>query len=323
MGRRKCILFFNYYAFIVYGLIKTNSQTSRRTTRRPQTQNSQPSTSSGNTAANPPFTHAPLVHHHHSNATPSHPTPQPTYPGQPYGYQQYPGYPGYNPAPQQAAPSAAVVTTSSSPSYEKVAATGEAAAYEAAQNILKAINFGGLLTLPPEEQEREYEPIPPQVGSGVEQLLSHVQAALANNATGNTPQAPVPLVPAPSSDPRAELQAQLALLAAQLAELSQTEDSTAIATSSALQIEPPSLPMATPPPPPIQPLSAPLPLLPPHTYSTATATALPPDEAVATLPAIPPATTVAALQVTVVEQTLQPEGQIDEDSDDDDMEEII
>lgn len=119
--------------------------------------------------------------------------------------------------------------------------TGDsAAAYEAAQSILKAINFGDLLKLPPEEDEAKEGASQSQaVGNGVEHLLSHVQAVLAcRNAeeaattTGSIPsmvaETTPTILPSPSlqvpENQRAELQAQLALLSAQLAEFAQIEE---------------------------------------------------------------------------------------------------
>ncbi|KAF8188368.1 hypothetical protein BJ912DRAFT_400365 [Pholiota molesta] len=73
--------------------------TSRRTTRRPQTQNSQ--STSGSSAPAPPFTNTPLVHHHHGSTNSTHPpatsAAQSTYQSPPFGYSYPPhGYPGYS-----------------------------------------------------------------------------------------------------------------------------------------------------------------------------------------------------------------------------------
>ena len=167
---------------------------------------------------------------------------QPPYPAQPYGYPGYAPYgshqpqastskaPGANPEP---APSVKDPTEGATSSGDSAAA-----AYEAAQSILKAINFGDLLKLPPDEQHERTTTTTTRgaaaqsVGDGVEQLLSHVQAILAaENAEEEGTSAPssgLSLVPLPtalpaSAETRAELQAQLALLSAQLAELAQTE----------------------------------------------------------------------------------------------------
>lgn len=218
--------------------MNVNLQTSRRTTRRPQTQ-SHAASGATNRAPVPPFTHAPLVHHRNS----SHSSSQPPYPPHPYGY---PGYPAYGSQLLIADTSSAPATASHPEAKSGPTAcstTESAAAYEAAQSILKAINFGSLLKLSPEENEKrteEAEPQPPQsVGDGIEHLLSHVQAVLAGRTSEesntNTLSAPAgesifsPPLPIPphgsgSTDARAELQAQLALLSAQLVELAQSED---------------------------------------------------------------------------------------------------
>jgi len=115
-------------------------------------------------------------------------------------------------------------------------------AYEAAQSILKAINFGGLLKLPQDEHEsKDEDPCQPPhtVDNGVEHLLSHVQAILASRSSEEAatsgslpgmvaetaPSVPPSLSVQVPENKRAELQAQLALLSAQLAELAQMEES--------------------------------------------------------------------------------------------------
>ncbi|KDR81853.1 hypothetical protein GALMADRAFT_221724 [Galerina marginata CBS 339.88] len=230
--------------------------TTRRTTRRPQTQPSQ-STPTTNSTPAPPFTKAPLVHHNHPS-TSSQPV---THPSQPYGYPGYAHYPGYPTAPQPSTtpgtePAASTSTADKfTPPSTKVEVDSDA--YVAAQNILNAINFGSMYQLAPEErqggdeqfkEEQQADGDQPS-GNGVEQLLSHVQAMLANNAANSAPDAGTtnltPL-PAPQAapdgsveDPRAELQAQLALLAAQLAELAQAEDAVPL-----LQVAPMPTPAA-------------------------------------------------------------------------------
>jgi len=155
----------------------------------------------------------------------------------PYGY---PGYPSYQP------PTSTLNAPGTGPSIsnEGTSTTSgdSAAAYEAAQSILKAINFGGLLKLPQDEHEPQDEDScqpPNTVDNGVEHLLSHVQAILASRSSEEaaTTSGSLPVVAdiAPSVPPnlsvqapenkRAELQAQLALLSAQLAELAQIEES--------------------------------------------------------------------------------------------------
>ena len=181
--------------------------------------------------------------HHHQHHPPRVVAGQPPYPAHPYGYPGYPPYGSHQPhASTSKAPGANVEPASSvKNSTEGATSSGDsAAAYEAAQSILKAINFGGLLKLPPDEQNEQKQGASPSVGNGVEQLLSHVQAILAaENAeeatvgssalsSGSSLLPSVPAVQA-SAETRAELQAQFALLSAQLAELAQTEQSEAMA----------------------------------------------------------------------------------------------
>lgn len=87
-------------------------------------------------------------------------------------------------------------------------------AYEAAQNILKAINFSNLLPLPSENENK---------ANGEVQSTS-TQLPVAQQ--GSWLSAPITASDAttPDANPRAELQAQLALLAAQLAELAREGD---------------------------------------------------------------------------------------------------
>ncbi|KAF8162874.1 hypothetical protein B0H34DRAFT_298567 [Crassisporium funariophilum] len=273
--------------------------TSRRTTRRPQTQNS---SSGGGAAPASPFTHAPLVHHHHTptpTQTPAHQSYQP----QPYGY-PYP-HMGYGYPPQaQPSTSAPAVTAAAATDTSKAAldSDGDSAdAYEAAKAILNAINGGNLIQFPPDDfsatatdhddQSSHHQ----SISHGVEQLLSHLQTTLASSAAASASGSgtvPIPAAPAPATnpdaptDPRAELQAQLALLAAQLAELAQTEDGPDVQDLPA----PMSIPISRP---------APIP---------------------APAPAPEPAPPVS---VAVLPPVAVPETELDDESDDDDMEEII
>ncbi|KAF9466275.1 hypothetical protein BDZ94DRAFT_1187600 [Collybia nuda] len=203
--------------------------TSRRTTRRPQTQAT--STSSGPSTASP-FTHAPLVHHQQTTPTPQN-APNHHFQGSyvfPYGQPGYPGFPQHQ-LQQPPIPTAPAAEASDRSSHNE----GDAAdAYEAAQNILKAINFGGLLEFPEEDETTKksiipqvtttevptgsiFHPTPTNVTIDVDSSVGHT---LETNRVGvgiNTLQVS-------SGNPRAELQAQLALLAAQLAELVQTDE---------------------------------------------------------------------------------------------------
>jgi hypothetical protein len=179
------------------------------------------------------------VHHHHPShiVPPAHSVGQQPYPVSPYGYPGYPGYIQQLPTSTSDAPG-----TEFSSSEQPSTTADSAAAYEAAQSILKAINFGGLLKLPPDEDEqKEAASQPPHtVGNGVEHLLSHVQAVLAsrNPEEATVTSGPLPgimtevtpsILPSLSAqapeNKRAELQAQLALLSAQLAEVAQIEES--------------------------------------------------------------------------------------------------
>ncbi|KAF8442962.1 hypothetical protein L210DRAFT_862262 [Boletus edulis BED1] len=195
--------------------------TSRRTTRRPQTlaqttlPGPQPTSSS-------PFTHAPLVPHG-ARLPP---------PGQPPGYGGYPfGYPFQGTSGAAHPPSAR--NNSGTASQKQAADTidheaGEGSdAWEAAQNILKAINFGQLFQISNEEN------------MAAEPLMSggpHSQQATADGrdkpSLGTTiieesADARVDGVGNPAeldAEHRAALQAQLALLAAQLAELADVSE---------------------------------------------------------------------------------------------------
>ncbi|KAI6147096.1 hypothetical protein BKA82DRAFT_4149533 [Pisolithus tinctorius] len=175
--------------------------TSRRTTRRPQTHTpgvipGSQATSSGAS----PFTHAPLIAHG-SQMRPPPPGQPPGYPGYPYGYY-------YQGAPQPA--SIPIPATD----------TGEGAdAWEAAQSILKAINFGQLLHM--SEGDMAGNPGTTSTerpsASSTESLDS--QAVSRDRAVGESgPQVEL------TGEQRAALQAQLALLAAQLAELADVSE---------------------------------------------------------------------------------------------------
>ena len=237
------------------------------------------------------------MHHHQHTHTPSTAAARPPFP--PYGYPYaHMGYPGIPPPPPPPPPASVASSPSAKQSPDRDGDSVDA--YEAAQTILKAINFRNLLQLPAEDPEDGLAADGHQAQqSGLETLLSHVQAALASSAADASAAgplavpAPVGVMPAPSAlpiniesaaDPRAELQAQIALLAAQLVELSQAEEAVPI-----VQDMPP----------------APLPL--PISVSTHD----PPPQNPPATPAIP---------------DINPsETQVDDndDSDDDDMEEII
>lgn len=198
-----------------------------------------------------PFTHAPLVHHHH------HPNPQQNahvqpYPGQPYPYPYggpTPGYPGYPQQPQplvQPQPPQPTQATSSEASKAPGSAVdknvhstsdSDGDAYEAAQNILKAINFGGLFDIAQQEEggggKKPDDVTVDQLTSLLVQAQNAMSGTNAAQQMTSPPAAPLPTLSAaagvavamgnvagPSTtNVRAELQAQLALLAVQLAEL--------------------------------------------------------------------------------------------------------
>ncbi|KIM49498.1 hypothetical protein M413DRAFT_438682 [Hebeloma cylindrosporum] len=322
----------------------------RRTTRRPQTQNAQAAPGKSAPAV-PPFTHAPLVHHQgHSSSTPAQ---QPA--SASYSY-PYAGYSAFTAHPAAAttstipgAPASTQPTTDPKPAVGTSAATDPdtVAAYEAAQNILSAINFGDLYQLAPEERAEgsSKDAAAQQVtahtstaDNGVENLLSHVQAMLANakadgNNQSNPPHPPPPNVLGsglatttaqpqgatdPSADPRAELQAQLALLAAQLADLAKTEEVPAppqpqVAFAAPVPPAPPTLAHHPPPPP----ATIPPAVLPPVVAAISTTTPIhAPPISVAPAPPAPE----ASPEIQGPERPVEGE---DDDSDDDDMEEII
>ncbi|KAI0648170.1 hypothetical protein C8Q79DRAFT_558509 [Trametes meyenii] len=210
--------------------------TSKRTTRRPQTlaqtayamQHPQPQSS--------PFTHAPLQQHPHPPAAGA----QPPYAGYPYSYPY--GYPGYPPHHPGSHPAQAKTTAqpASAPATNGVAAGGAAKmgeekdesgdAWEAAQHILQAINFGDLKlatqpssTAPAAGQSNQTAQgaagVPPPAAATGDDDLSAVLSALVS-AAGVTANAEPPRASL-TEDERAALQAQLALLAAQLTEIAE------------------------------------------------------------------------------------------------------
>ncbi|KAH9936126.1 uncharacterized protein B0H18DRAFT_868004 [Fomitopsis serialis] len=219
--------------------------TSKRTTRKPQTHaqttymQQQPPSS--------PFTNAPL--HHRSNHAPyPQAGPPGQYPSYSYGYPQ-PGYPQYHtpslpsyyqqqpsqqpttaskaPAQSSASVPTAVPAPSPSTTVPTVASSGkdgadkapttdghDANAWEAAQHILEAINFNTLHRIEDPEQ-----PELPAAASAA-QTSAPVPAA-ASMETRPAAEAPRTTL---TEDERASLQAQLALLAAQLTEIANESD---------------------------------------------------------------------------------------------------
>ncbi|PCH40278.1 hypothetical protein WOLCODRAFT_162233 [Wolfiporia cocos MD-104 SS10] len=222
--------------------------TSKRATRRPQTfaqtayaMHAPPQQPSS------PFTNAPLTHQPHP-PPPQHPQyPHPTatqYPGYPYGYPPAgyspygaPGYPPYPPPPDAVSSAHAkpgIQSSTSASSSGPASDTKESedrdgtviddtSAWEAAQHILKAINFVSL------------DASGPTAGFGSTSGLGGVPQANASHppphiaAQGFNPS----VFPSGSAaqqrtaltdDERASLQAQLALLAAQLVEIADADE---------------------------------------------------------------------------------------------------
>lgn len=200
------------FVYLTKGLLSPFHQTSRRTTRRPQTLSQSTVASSSSTLA-PPFTQQPLIHHSHQ------PTgPQPPYRGQPYGY-PYPAAPGYPlplPSPSQPPPALSDVPPDKD-------------AYETAQDILKAINFGGLLQLSNsndnnEDQELNGNNAAGSTASGNRDTTSGPPICIPNEQVDgdNTASEAIAMTTSPTVS-RAELQARLVLLATQLGAIAKDE----------------------------------------------------------------------------------------------------
>lgn len=188
-----------------------------------------------------PFTHAPLANRSsatNSPAVPSPPTSQASktttssYGSYSYGYPGYPSYPGYPPHPH-ATPSASTLTSSTNaakpPETEKHPAESDTPsvvdsgdAWEAAQHILKAINFGSLQPQAAESTSASAQPPPaPITASGLD-ILSSIGASVSTESA--------PSRAGLTDEERASLQAQLALLAAQLSEIAELDDDEGNAT---------------------------------------------------------------------------------------------
>ncbi|KAJ7367009.1 hypothetical protein DFH08DRAFT_1004897 [Mycena albidolilacea] len=170
-----------------------NSST-RRATRRPQTQNAIPAAQKARAAAaaaGSSFTPVPRPQQH--PVLPPLPTPQPSPAPVASTSQLAPARP--TPAPTEA-PKPAALPPAEAPTPTPAAPGPGSAAYAAAQTILQTINFGGLFKLEDDEQRRG--------------LLSPVKSE--------------PVTMSLADHARAELQAQLALLSAQLEEIAQKEE---------------------------------------------------------------------------------------------------
>ncbi|KAK2460628.1 hypothetical protein APHAL10511_007098 [Amanita phalloides] len=177
--------------------------TSRRTTRRPQTQTQ--TTAPSSSTLTPPFTQTPLVHHH------SHqPGLRPPYPSTSSGYTQL------------------LQASAQPPSAGSIHGSSDKDAYETAQNILKAINFGGLLRLSNENGEGNINVLDSTTAEGAaapSTEMSKVSPGVPpkiQSGKGTTTSETVTLNKDPTAS-RAELQARLVLLAAQLGEIARDE----------------------------------------------------------------------------------------------------
>ncbi|KAG1885059.1 hypothetical protein F4604DRAFT_1878520 [Suillus subluteus] len=191
--------------------------TSKRTTRRPQT-HAQTALSAHQGHASSPFTHIPLVHDVDAGTSSSqlHASAQ-GQPGHPYGF----GYPGSSASAANHHPQPAAQVREGSD------------AWEAAQNILKAINFGQLFQIFNEDGAPIYADsataaqAPPPVFAGSVEVSSTLDSQpVSTIASTSLPSRNTEtlLRTELNSDERAALQAELALLAAQLAEFADVSE---------------------------------------------------------------------------------------------------
>jgi len=228
-------------------LLTSVYQTSKRTTRRPQTiaQSALPASQGAPPAS--PFTHTPLAHAGRNSLPYISPPPIPSatqdkpshYAAFPHRYTSGGAYSGYvlseaPPAPKgkTTIEQAPVVTASNISTQEPTVENnvpnedvGEGSdAWEAAQTILKAINFGPILQAPVvKPPEPAVKPLSPSVPSGSTVAVPH--GRLVSPITADEGAIDGTAIPGPvevlSNRDRASLQAQLALLAAQLAEIAE------------------------------------------------------------------------------------------------------
>ncbi|KAG8214557.1 hypothetical protein J3R82DRAFT_9619 [Butyriboletus roseoflavus] len=195
--------------------------TSRRTTRRPQTL-AQTTLPSPQPPSSSPFTHTPLIPHGTTNLQACLPPP-----AQPTGYGGYPfGYPYQGTSGSVHAPVArdSLGTTSQKQAAEAVDhEAGEGSdAWEAAQNILKAINFGQENKAG--ESPMSANPLDLQATGGGPGKPSSDPGAIVPEESAGSRLDGVGISAELNAEQRAALQAQLALLAAQLAELADVSE---------------------------------------------------------------------------------------------------
>ncbi|KAF8842159.1 hypothetical protein BDN67DRAFT_966145 [Paxillus ammoniavirescens] len=207
--------------------------TSRRTTRRPQTL-AQTALTGPQAPSSSPFTLAPLVPH---GVVGLQPRPPP--PGQPPGYGGFPfGYPYHSASrpSQTPAPVGASAGASKKPAVDNADhETGEGSdAWEAAQNILKAINFGQMFQISTDD-DKAGEPGPSTIDNSFDRQTAvsfngpEKQASAISGEHNHGEGVRLSLGAAEqrvelNGEQRAALQAQLALLAAQLAELADVSE---------------------------------------------------------------------------------------------------
>jgi hypothetical protein len=198
--------------------------TSKRTTRRPQT-HAQTALSAHQGHASSPFTHIPLVHDADAGTSSSQPHASAQgQPGHPYGF----GYPGPSTSVANHRPQPAPSETQAAESQVREGSD----AWEAAQNILKAINFGQLFQISNEDGAQIHadsatvSQAPPPVFAGSVEVSSTFDSQPVSTiaSTSLPPRNTETLRTELNSDERAALQAELALLAAQLAEFADVSE---------------------------------------------------------------------------------------------------
>ncbi|KAG1820697.1 hypothetical protein EV424DRAFT_1401922 [Suillus variegatus] len=199
--------------------------TSKRTTRRPQTHAQTALSAHQGHASSSPFTHIPLVHDADAGTSSSQPHASAQgQPGHPYGF----GYPGPSTSAANHRPQPAPSETQTTESQIREGSD----AWEAAQNILKAINFGQLFQIPNEDgapthtDSAAVAQAPPVFAGSVE--VSSTFDSQPNSTITSTSMpsrnTETLLRTELNSDERAALQAELALLAAQLAEFADVSE---------------------------------------------------------------------------------------------------